>query len=160
MGDLCREWSLRMNDLRSAADSGPERGLKDILEGVRRGLAELVEQIPAQESIIESGDVQAIQQLLDRRNEVIEQMTSGTRSVPDLLAFCSPEDPALDLIAGIEGLLSSLLEADRRGARSIERQRGSLQKQLGETRTASAAAQVYQGASTAPPAARFSDRKV
>ena len=160
MGDSCREWSLRMTDVRTSADSDPQRGLTDILEDVRRGLAELVEQIPAQETIIESGDVKAIQQLLDRRNEVIEQMTTGTQGVPALLASCDSKDPALELIAGIEELLSSLLEADRQGARSIERHRSSLQKQLGETRAASAAAQVYQGASTAPPAARFSDRKV
>ena len=139
---------------------GSKRGLQGILEDVRRGLTELVEQLPDQEAIIESGDVESIQRLLDRRNAVIEQMTSGTQEVPDLLASCGPEAAGLGVVPEIETLLSRLLEADRQAARSIERQRGSLQKQLGDTRAASAAAQVYQGATAAPPAARFSDRKV
>ena len=149
-----------MNEPSMESSLGSKRGLQGILEEVRRGLAELVEQLPDQEAIIESGDVESIQRLLDRRNAVIEQMTSGTQEVPALLASCGPEAAGLELVPEIETLLSRLLEADRQAARSIERQRGSLQKQLGETRAASAAAQVYQGATSAPPAARFSDRKV
>ena len=143
----------------SDAGSG-DQVLVDLLEGISRELSTLVAAIDDQESVIESGDVDAIQALLDRRALVIERMVGGSEQIPDLLARSRPGEPVRSLITRIEALLARLMEADQQAAHAMQRQCGVLQKELQQTRTASAAAQVYQGAATVQPQARFSDRKV
>ena len=149
-----------MAELQNEQSPASDVQLAELLEGVRGRLSALVERIPEQDSVIESADVDAIQELLDQRSEVIEQMTRATESVPDLLGRCEPGPVVLKAIGAIETLLSHLREADRRATRSIERQCASLQKELDQARAASTAAQVYQGAKNTPPPARFSDREV
>ena len=149
-----------MTESRKADSPTSDVQLVELLEGVHGRLAKLVERIPEQDSVIESADVDAIQELLEQRSVVIEQMTRATESVPDLLGRCEPGPAVLKAIGAIETLLSHLREADRRATRSIERQCASLQKELDQARTASTAAQVYQGATNTPPPARFSDREV
>ena len=149
-----------MTESTSSEARSEDRMLVELLEGISVGLADLVGGIDEQASVVESGDIDAIQGLLDRRAAVIEQMVGGSERIPDLVARSQPGDRVRTLIAQIEALLAELLEADRQATRAMERQCGVLQKELQQTRTASAAAQVYQGATAVPPQARFSDRKV
>lgn len=137
-----------------------DRALIRLLEEIHTGLAGLVNGIDEQAEVVGSGDVDSIQALLDRRAAVIEQMVGGSDRIPDLLARSQPGGPARELITGIEGLLTTLMEADRAATRAMERQCTALQKELQQTRAVSTAAQVYQGGNAVPPQARFSDRKV
>ncbi|MEE2681223.1 MAG: flagellar protein FliT [Planctomycetota bacterium] len=137
-----------------------EGTLVQVLDAICRELAGLVEGLDEQASVLASGDVEAIQALLDRRAAVIDQMVGGSDRIPDLLARSRPEEEAKALVSRIEGLLERLMEADRNAASALERQCGALQKELQQTRAASTAAQVYTGGSSVPPQARFSDRKV
>ena len=139
---------------------GEDRSLVSLLEEIRCGLAALVEGIDEQAAVVGSGDVDSIQALLDRRAAVIERMVGGSDRIPELLARTQPGGAAREIIAGIERLLTQVLEADRASTRAIELQCAGLQKELQQTRAVSTAAQVYQGGSPVPPQARFSDREV
>ena len=136
-----------------------ENELEQLLEGVASRLQSLVDQLPEQATIVGSGDVDAIRELMDRRATVIDSMAVASERIPDLLAAEAPSDRASRSIRDTEDLLERLLEADREAARTIERQCSELDHELRRTRAAGTAAHVYQGTSQAPPPARFSDRE-
>ncbi len=148
-----------MGEAASRTPGSSEHELEQLLEGVASRLQSLVDQLPEQATIVGSGDVDAIRELMDRRASVIDSMAVASERIPDLLAAETPSDRASRSIRDTEDLLERLLEADREAARTIERQCSELDHELRRTRAAGNAAQVYQGTSSSPPPARFSDRE-
>ncbi|MEC8558882.1 MAG: hypothetical protein VXY94_02255 [Planctomycetota bacterium] len=148
-----------MADAACPPSGSHENELEPLLERGASPLRSLVDQLPEQATIVGSGDVDAIRELMDRRATVIDSMAVASERIPDLLAAEAPSERASRSIRDTEDLLERLLEADREAARTIERQCSELDHELRRTRAAGTAAQVYQGTSQSPPPARFSDRE-
>ena len=131
----------------------------DLLTSISSQLDELIEALPCQDEVLESRDVEEISRLMEERAQVIESMVAVSERVPALLESSSDDPSVKSLVKTLDGKLQTVLDADRRAESLLAELTIDLGGRLRQANTTLVAREAYKPASSAQPAARFSDRE-